>query len=728
MQSTTWFCNTCGAANDRGQTLCFACRQPHVEHTQPAASPDLFQGRYRLLTQVGLGGFGVVYKALDTQFAERVVAVKQINLRGLTPQKMIEATDTFNREVHILPQLKHPNLPRVYDQFTDPDHWYLVMEFLEGQTLERYMEARLRQRFYTGTTRLLSLDEILALAFQLCDVLDYLHTRQPPIIFRDLKPANIMCTGMGHLFLIDFGIARLFTPGKARDTTPLGSPGYAAPEQYGKAQTSPRSDLYSLGALLHHLATGDEPSETPFQFAPLPPTDQAAMQKLDALIVRLVDVESSQRPASAREVKEELQHIALLAASAGPHIWFPPQGQTPDPEVVQSAFNTGQQQIQAQIQKQKGTTRRKLITRSLVGGGALILGVGVLGPALINLLNDNSPGPRDFTGFSRPFREQESISDITWSPDGQQAAFISTINSVQNGSGSTNTSVIVYPVEQVSDASSFNGPAVISALAWAPEPDPDTRHIALGFADGSISVYDTGSASPVFTYPDTGSTSPVLTYHGSIGQVKTIAWSPDGKLIASGGMQEVVRICQASNGKIVSTYPGDTFNVTRLLSWSPDSTRVVIESNLHTDQLNDPTLQVWDVGAGKTLFTFAQTNMLKVAWSPNGKLIVSVGNVGYDENVYLWNASDGTFFKAYPAQSSSNIDQSPVELLWSPASDYIALDDGGRTLKVWNVQNDALKLVPINLGNTRAMIWLHDGHIALIDADRNTQFIDMRSL
>src|SRR6266849_158804 len=470
MQSTasTWFCTTCGAANDVGQTVCFSCHQARTEHphTQPADSSALLHGRYRLIAQVGVGGFGEVYKAVDTRRADRAVAIKQINLRGLTPQKMIEATDTFNREVRILPQLQHPNLPCVYDHFTDPDHWYLVMEYLEGETLERYLETRLRQRSYAGTTGLLPLEDIFALAFQLCDVLDYLHTRQPPVIFRDLKPANIMRSSLSHFSLIDFGIARLFTPGQTRDTTPLGSPGYAAPEQYGRAQTTPRSDLYSLGALLHYLLTGDDPSESPFQFAPLPESILAGTQELDALIQRMVDVDSSQRPASAREVKEELQRIASrVAESAAPRIWYPPQAQIPDPEVIQT---TGQQQIQLQIQKHKSTTRRKFLTRSLVGGSVVILGGLVVEPVLNALFSDSRPGRFGPDNFSGPghFRQQQSISDIVWSPDGNQAAFISTAITVHDGDKSATNSVFIYQVKQARGYSFFIGPPVISTLAW----------------------------------------------------------------------------------------------------------------------------------------------------------------------------------------------------------------------------------------------------------------------
>ncbi|HKV59205.1 MAG TPA: serine/threonine-protein kinase, partial [Ktedonobacteraceae bacterium] len=557
MQSTasTWFCTTCGAANEVGHSVCFSCNRarPGLINTQPAGSENLLHGRYRLLTQVGVGGFGEVYKALDAQHNERVVAIKQINLRGLSPQKTIEATDTFNRELHILSPLRHTNLPGIYDHFTDPDHWYLVMEFLEGETLERYLESRLKQRSYGGanTPGLLPFEEIFALAFQLCDVLDYLHARQPPIIFRDLKPANIMRSSSGHVCLIDFGIARFFTPGRAKDTTPLGSPGYAAPEQYGKAQTTARSDLYSLGALLHYLLTGDDPSETPFQFAPLPQSNPplAGMQQLQTLIMRMVDVDSSQRPASAREVKEELRRIAsMVEESAVPRIWSPPPGLPPDPQ-VESAF---QQQVQIQVQKHKSTTRRKFLKRSMIGGGALILGGGIIGTLLNNLVSESGT-----VSIGQPpgfFRGQQSVTDIAVSPDGKLAAFLTTNNSLQNGIDTVENVVIVYQIEQ--GRLNINKPrspgqlgSTINTMAWS----PDNTHLAVGYNDGPIIIWNTSTRAEESTYT------------GSNGVVENITWSPDGRLIASSGVGEVLRISKASDGSLVSIYAGNSVTELRFL-------------------------------------------------------------------------------------------------------------------------------------------------------------------
>src|ERR1700753_3581642 len=139
--------------------------------------------------------------------------------------------------------------------------------------------------------RTLSVDEIVNIGLQLCDVLDYLHSQSQPIIFRDLKPSNVMRTDQGVIYLIDFGIARYFKPGKLKDTIPFGSPGYAAPEQYGKGQTTAQADIYSLGALLYYMLSGLDPAENPFHFAPLRLYGTAGLAEFEELIMQMVTLD-----------------------------------------------------------------------------------------------------------------------------------------------------------------------------------------------------------------------------------------------------------------------------------------------------------------------------------------------------------------------------------------------------------------------------------------------------
>ncbi|GCE05887.1 serine/threonine protein kinase [Dictyobacter aurantiacus] len=306
MEQLDIYCSHCGASNHKEEVHCFACGHTLADADAPAdtTAPEiLLQQRYRLLNKIGEGGFSIVYRAEDIQ-TRQVVAVKAVSLRGLSAQEKIEATDAFNREVTILTKLTHRNLPRLYRHFSDAECWYMVMDYIEGETLEKYLERHQQMPF--------RLEEVLDIGTILCDVLDYLHSNQPPIIFRDLKPANIMVTSAGYIYVIDFGIARQFKQGKPKDTIPFGSPGYAAPEQYGKAQTTPRSDIYSLGAILHQLMTGSDPSQSPFAFAPLPNLHQQAVAKLDTLLQRMVALDSQRRPDSMVEVQESLQEISRL--------------------------------------------------------------------------------------------------------------------------------------------------------------------------------------------------------------------------------------------------------------------------------------------------------------------------------------------------------------------------------------------------------------------------------
>jgi len=349
------YCTKCGAANQAQDAFCFACgnslqgtpaslQYPLAGSASSTATglltPNLLlKQRYRILSQVGKGGFGAVYKAEDVQLGNRLLAVKEMSQRGLSPQEIAEATENFKREALLLAALKHPHLPSIYEQFSEAGRWYLVMDFIEGETLEAYLAQAKGGK--------LPVEETLHIGVQLCAVLEYLHTRKPPIIFRDLKPANIMRTVNGNLFLIDFGIARHFKPGQKRDTIAFGSPGYAAPEQYGKAQTTARSDIYSLGATLHHLLTGIDPSDTPFQFAPLQLQGQPP-PGLEPLLMHMLEMNESKRPASMIAVKQELQRI-ITQQSAG-QVTIPPpvaQAATPGGSSLQSAQTTtpGTQQL-----------------------------------------------------------------------------------------------------------------------------------------------------------------------------------------------------------------------------------------------------------------------------------------------------------------------------------------------------------------------------------------------
>jgi hypothetical protein len=225
----------------------------------------------------------------------------------LDPAEQIEARELFEREALLLAGLSHPALPHVADYFSENGRQYLVMELIEGETLD----ARILSQ---GPVEV---GQALRWGLQLCDVLRYLHERPQPIIFRDVKPPNIMVNGNGAVKVIDFGIARIYAAGKAQDTVAFGTPGYAAPEQYGKAQSDPRVDIYGLGATLHFLLTGLDPADHPFRFDPPSRTRAAVPPDLDDLVLKAVAVEPDQRWASMREMEQALERLESSPPTSG---------------------------------------------------------------------------------------------------------------------------------------------------------------------------------------------------------------------------------------------------------------------------------------------------------------------------------------------------------------------------------------------------------------------------
>jgi len=192
----------------------------------------------------------LVYRLVEIHPPSQIWALKELRAASGTSEDKAEARRQFRQEAEMLAHLDHPNLPKVVDYFDESNRSCLVMEFIEGKSLEKHLEA---------AGQGLPEKPVLHWMIQVCQVLSYLHQQQPPIIFRDLKPSNIMLSNTGVVKLIDFGIARTYKVGKKKDTRTMGSENYAPPEQWGKGQTDVRSDIYALGATMYHLLTGRPP-------------------------------------------------------------------------------------------------------------------------------------------------------------------------------------------------------------------------------------------------------------------------------------------------------------------------------------------------------------------------------------------------------------------------------------------------------------------------------------
>jgi serine/threonine protein kinase/uncharacterized protein YggT (Ycf19 family) len=277
----------------------------------------LLGGRYRIVKLIGEGGFGAVYKANDERFqATRVVALKEMSDANLSASEREKALEDFSREANLLAQLNHSNLPQVSDFFEESTKAYLVMEFIEGKTLEQALED-------AGGP----LDETLVMgwALQLCSVLHYLHSHQPPIIFRDMKPSNVMVTEDNQLKLIDFGIARIFKTSATKDTTLLGSQGYAPLEQYGRGQSDPRSDIYALGATLYHLLTGIVPADAPSRrvnphvFLTPRQLNQRISQATEDIVLMAMEQDTGERFQSAEAMRKAILAVKEEQESFAPY-------------------------------------------------------------------------------------------------------------------------------------------------------------------------------------------------------------------------------------------------------------------------------------------------------------------------------------------------------------------------------------------------------------------------
>ena len=277
--------------------------------TQPLAIGTVLKNLYRIVRLVGGGGMAWVYQVEELpEGSGKLWALKELRPQTQDRAERATARKLFEQEAKLLRDLDHANIPKIADYFEENGRACLVMEFIWGESLEKRLEA---------TNAPLLESDVLKWAVQLSEALDYLHARRPPIIFRDMKPSNVMVTNTGLVKLIDFGIARTYKVGKKRDTVAMGSENYAAPEQWGKGQTDARSDVYALGATMYHLLANMAPTPAflPSEPLPLGNYNGALSKKTIALIDKAMDRERKNRYQSALEMR-----TALIDALPAPYV------------------------------------------------------------------------------------------------------------------------------------------------------------------------------------------------------------------------------------------------------------------------------------------------------------------------------------------------------------------------------------------------------------------------
>ena len=263
---------------------------------------DLVDGKYRIIAQTGKGGMSTVWLALN-EAVNKQWAIKEVKKSSPSTSDQIIKQNLVT-EAGILRHLKHPHLPSIVDIFNEDDTFLIVMDYIEGRTLSDILKEQGRQ----------PQADVVDWALQICSVFKYLHSLNPPIIYRDMKPGNVMLKPDGNIMVIDFGTAREYKHQSSEDTIHLGTKGYAAPEQFqdNHQQTDPRTDIYNLGATMYHLVTGKNPSKPPFKFLPIRQVDRTLSSGLESIILKCVAPDPNERYQTVDDLEFALEHYQEL--------------------------------------------------------------------------------------------------------------------------------------------------------------------------------------------------------------------------------------------------------------------------------------------------------------------------------------------------------------------------------------------------------------------------------
>ncbi|NMD68689.1 serine/threonine protein kinase [Bacillus sp. DNRA2] len=323
---------------------------------------SVIDGKYEILKLIGQGGMSKVYLAMDKRLNKQW-AVKEIEKRARDRNNEVIIQSAI-AEANMIKRLDHPALPRIVDIIDNGNVIFVIMDYIEGEPLSKILDE------YGAQPQ----DVVIDWAKQLCEVLDYLHTSKPPIIYRDMKPANVMLRPDGNLKLIDFGIAREYKEQNLADTVSLGTKGYAAPEQFGgKGQTDPRTDVYCLGVTLYHLVTGQNPCEPPYELYPIRHWNPQLSGGLERIIQKCTQLNPDDRYQSCAELLYALNHY----------------------EEVDDVYRAKQ--------------KRKLRNFSLVAGGSLLfLLVGIFGQVM-NIRTNNADYDRNIQMAEKAATDKSKI-------------------------------------------------------------------------------------------------------------------------------------------------------------------------------------------------------------------------------------------------------------------------------------------------------------------------------
>jgi WD40 repeat protein/tRNA A-37 threonylcarbamoyl transferase component Bud32 len=631
------FCRECGFKNKEGSNFCRSCGA----NLSAGATSKLFvlDDRYLIQNVLKTGGMGSVYKAEDTRLGGSV-AIKKMLVESEKPEKKIYAARRFREEARILFNLHHNGLPKVTDFFVaeDPETGtiahYLVMTFIKGLDLETIMEKR--------GYKPLPIEEVADYFVKILDILAYMHSRKPPVIYRDMKPSNVMVTNDDPpgVFLIDFGIAK--QPVDVKVGTRVGTKGYAAPEQY-QGLADQRTDIFSLGATIHYLLTGIDPqdsSSSPFAFQPIRSVNPDVPARFEEIISKMLDINVTRRPQSAEEV---LKMVESLSKKPGVFLAedLPASPALPPAPVFAGGL--------APVKSKPLTISRAewQHVKTMKGQSGSILDVAF------------TPDGRFLASASEDFtvriwnvqagipvaslEEHEGIVRcVAFSPDGSILA-----------SGSDDMTVRLWDwkhSELISTFSDCNVP--ILSIIYA----KDGRSLLTGTLGNSLCLWDAKTGKIILN----------MDRHYS--SVNWADFARDGQII-SGSSDRTVRIWHPMTGKQLNIFEKHTSAV-RCVANSPDGSLVASASD-------DKTICLWSMVQMALAATLEGHNegVTSVSFSGDGRTLASASD---DKSVRLWDVRGARLSNILRGHTAW-----VKRVLFSPDGQYLASASADRTIRLW---------------------------------------------
>lgn len=663
------YCNECGASNALQATHCFACNhalpspgQVQATFTNAAVPPGkikaiggplvpstLLHSRYIIVSQIGTGGFGAVYQAKDTLFSNSLVAIKEMNQDGLSPQELVEATAAFEHEAHLLAGLTHPNLPRIHDHFTEHGRSYVVMDYIAGDTLEDYLNKVVRR---------LPVEAALEIGIQLCAVLDYLQTHRPPLGVSKLTLHTIWRTPDGTLYPLDIETLSQATA------------------------TSGSNSVANLGKILRQLQTGKTPSRSrlygavfalPRLYGRFSYAKHSQSTPLTVLIRQMTHKNVRNRPYSMGLVKQELQHLAMQCvppSSLKKRIFSRRTlfrlGKIAGLAGVATVASSLTWAVEYQNHRQYPTTSYSpniggTIYTYVASDGVLAVAWSPNGTRIVTGEMNDQVFTWDANTGHHPIsylksNQRQNIEAVTWLPDGNFIA-----------ASGDDSFVWVWNAANGNIQTTYSGhtDGVITVAC-----SPDGKYMASGSMDQTIHVWETATGRQI------------VIYRGHSSGIGSVTWSPDGRYIASASFDRTVQVWEATTGRLVFIYHGHTQGV-YTVAWSPDGQHIASGGK-------DLTVQVWPVTfftsneqppKGSIITYRGHTRAVQaVAWSPDSYFVASTG-----ENVQLWNGLTGKHIYTYTKHSIS-VSLEVQAVAWSPNGKYIASGGLEGTVQVWNAR------------------------------------------